>query len=52
MLHVACGCINGEKLVYFSSFIIVRRVMEHPIGNNITLERVAEHPRGSPKNGT
>ena len=33
MLYVADGCINGGQLAYFSSFKIVRGVMEHLIEN-------------------
>ena len=29
--YVADGCINGGQLAYFSSFTIVRGVMEHHI---------------------
>ena len=39
MWYVADGCINGGQLAYFSSFTIVRGVMEHLIENKITLQR-------------
>ena len=31
MRYVTDGCINGGQLTYFSSFTIVRGVMEHHI---------------------
>ena len=49
MWYVADGCTNGGLLAYFSSFTIVKGAMEHLIENKITLQRVAEHPRGTTK---